>query len=108
MFIWIYPGGEKKKEFTDPLAWWKDNLHRFPILAKMARIYLAVQPTSAPAERVFSRASHLSVNRSAMSPELASKTFFVSENWDFFENQVKLAEVEFAEEVEEDGENNRW
>ena len=109
MFIYIDSGGEQAREYTDPLGWWKDNHHRFPILAKMARIYLAVQPTSAPAERVFSRASRLlSANRSAMSPELASKTFFVSENWEFFENQVILAEVEFTEEAEEGGEDNKW
>lgn len=44
---------------NNPLAWWKENHHRFPVLAEMARIYLAVQPPSAPAECVFGCASQL-------------------------------------------------
>lgn len=98
-----------KRTYNNPLDWWKENHHRFPVLAKMARIYLAVQATSAPAERVFSRASRLlSSKRSSMSPHFASKTFFVAENWDFFEDQVKLAEVELAEEDVDDDEDNGW
>ena len=64
----------------------------------MAKIYLAVQPSSAPSERIFSVASRLlSAKRTAMDPEFAGKVFFVSENWDWFEDQVNLAQLELAE-----------
>ena len=75
-----------------PLQWWKENHLRFPILALLARKYLAVQPTSASSERVFSKALRLlSAKRSRMDPAFAGKAFFVSENWDWFEKQVDIA-----------------
>ena len=40
---------------VDPLAYWRLNKIRFPILAKMARDYLALQPTSKDAEENFSK-----------------------------------------------------
>lgn len=39
---------------ANPLEWWKVNSVRFPRVALMARMYLASQPTSAAAERLFS------------------------------------------------------
>ena len=40
----------------DPLAWWKMYDGQFPPIAKLARKYLAIPASSAPSERVFSRA----------------------------------------------------
>ena len=40
----------------DPLAWWKMHDGQFPPIAKLARKYLAIPASSAPSERVFSRA----------------------------------------------------
>ena len=89
----IIQNGEKI--FSDPLLWWKQNEHKFPILARLARIYLAVQPSSAPSERIFSAASRLlSARRSTMDPVFAGKAFFVGRNWDWFESQVSLAQLE--------------
>jgi hypothetical protein len=65
----------------------------------MARIILAVQtqPTSAPAERVFSRASQSTV--------CVKNILCRPENLEYFENQGKLAEV--AELAEEDVDDNK-
>ena len=40
----------------DPLEWWKMHNTQLPTIAKLARKYLAIPASSAPSERVFSRA----------------------------------------------------
>ena len=52
------------------LKWWKDNQSQFPTLAKMARDYLAMQASSVPSERGFSK-SGLTVSnlRNRLNPE---------------------------------------
>ena len=44
---------------VDILKWWGDNANMYPILANMARDFLAIPATSAPAERVFSQGRRL-------------------------------------------------
>jgi hypothetical protein len=44
---------------TDPLKWWQDNGHLYPILTPMALTYLAAPPSSADNERLFSRAGNV-------------------------------------------------
>jgi len=39
---------------TAILGWWKEFAREYPRLARIARDYLAIPATSAPAERVFS------------------------------------------------------
>ena len=41
---------------TDILRWWSEHEKVFPILARMARDKLAIQTTSVPVERFFSKA----------------------------------------------------
>ena len=43
----------------DPLSFWKDNAFQFPILSKLARIYLGCPATSASSERCFSVAGRV-------------------------------------------------
>ena len=45
-------------EETDPIYWWS-NQRQFRILPLMARDFLCIQPTSAPIEREFSKASDI-------------------------------------------------
>ena len=53
---------------------WKRNAAMFPILARLAKVYLAVQATSAPSERVFRLASRIiSKKREGLEPGSASK-----------------------------------
>ena len=43
-----------RKEPVDGIQWWKKNKARFPIVASLAREWLAVPASSTPSERVFS------------------------------------------------------
>ena len=91
------------KMTDDPLLWWKNHQGTFPILARLAKTHLPVQATPAPAERVFSAASRLlSSHRTRMDPDFAGKAFFVSSNWEWFEKQQDMAQVELDEVVEEE------
>ena len=42
---------EQSPGHSSPLNWWKVNEHRFSLLARLSRKYLAITATSTPAER---------------------------------------------------------
>src|SRR5690348_16307553 len=44
---------------VDVLEWWKVHAGEYPCLARIARDYLAIPATSAPAERMFSDGADL-------------------------------------------------
>ncbi|KAF5378354.1 hypothetical protein D9615_002986 [Tricholomella constricta] len=46
-------------EPNTPLLWWKHNEREFPIIAKMARDFLAIPGTSVSVERLFSKSRHI-------------------------------------------------
>jgi hypothetical protein len=48
-----------KGRVADPLGWWRDHHTEFPIIAKMARDFLAIPGTSVSVERLFSKSRHL-------------------------------------------------
>lgn len=59
---------------VDPLVWWAANAARFPVVALIARDYLAVPLSSASAERIFSSSADLlNHDRNRMRPELATR-----------------------------------
>jgi hypothetical protein len=63
----------------DPLQWWKKKQDQLPILAKLARVYLAVPATSAPSERVFSKANHIiSKTRCRLDPAKAGRMIWLA------------------------------
>jgi hypothetical protein len=49
-----YLSEQPSSEDTDILEWWRQHAGTYPCLARIARDYLAIPATSAPAERVFS------------------------------------------------------
>ena len=51
----LYLQEKRVKSTIDPFEYWQMNKNRFPILAKMARDYLALQPTSKDIEGIFSK-----------------------------------------------------
>jgi hAT family C-terminal dimerisation region len=84
----------------DPLAWWKNNQVAYPILARLAMVYLAVQATFAPSERVVSMASRIITNRrNRLDPTMAGKMLFASENWKWWQDQL-----DFHKTTEDDDE----
>ena len=66
---------------SDPLAWWKANENRFPLMAKIASKYLCICATSSPSERVFSTAGNVFTPlRSLLKPEKVNMLVFLSRN----------------------------
>ena len=80
-----------KKEFNDPLEWWKENEHTYSVLAELSKLFLYIPASSAPSELIWSRdALVLSSKQGNMNEELASGIMFVKEN-------LKLLKQYYAE-----------
>ncbi|KAF7358612.1 Dimer-Tnp-hAT domain-containing protein [Mycena sanguinolenta] len=63
--------------FDAPLLWWKEYEHRFPVVARMARDFLAIPGTSVSVERLFSRSRHLCHEaRGSMKAKTISEAMF--------------------------------
>lgn len=64
-----------------PFEWWASKKNKYPLLAKIARIYLAVPATSTPSERLFSDAGNLlSAKRSRLNAEFFKRMIFLKRN----------------------------
>ena len=61
--------------------WWSTFRSQYPILARLAREFLAIPATSAPSERVWSRAAQvLTHKRSKIKSTLSERIMFIREN----------------------------
>ena len=70
---------------VDVLAWWRRNQELFPHLAVLARKYLSMQATSAPSERIFSRARQIiDEKRTRLGPEMAGSLLYVAMNYEWY------------------------
>ena len=66
---------------ADPLAEWKRIAGEFPVLARLARRYLAIPATNAAVERLFSAAGNVySEKRKALDPDTAAAVIFLYSN----------------------------
>ena len=67
----------------DPLKWWKEHQHLFPVVARLAKRYLCIPTTSTPAERLFSvGGSVMSSKRHQLAPESIRSLMFLHDNFD--------------------------
>lgn len=70
------------------------NQSNYPLLATLARMYLAVQATSAPSERVFSIASRVvSKLRAQLDPKVAGQLLFLHSNWENWEDDLEVLKL---------------
>ncbi len=77
----LYLAKRPVSQDVQPHIWWKENVHCFSRLAKVARVLLCIPSTSAPTEQIFSNAG-LSVTRirSCLNPETVDSHVFLHEN----------------------------
>jgi hypothetical protein len=73
---------EDKIPFSQcPFNWWLNKKNKYPVLAKMARIFLAIPATSTSSERLFSDAGNLMTSkRSRIDSELFKRMMFLKKN----------------------------
>nr|XP_060639750.1 E3 SUMO-protein ligase ZBED1-like [Anolis sagrei ordinatus] len=81
------------KRSTNPLDWWKNNEHRFPSVARLARQYLAIPATVVPPDQAFAASeSALEHRRGVLAPENLDQILFLHQNFDFLESMRNSGE----------------
>ncbi|KAK0148014.1 Zinc finger BED domain-containing protein 1 [Merluccius polli] len=79
--IELYKGMPAIPSGQDPVAWWWGKRDTFPNLSALSEVYLCVQASSTPSERVFSCAGHaISQERCRILPEKAKMLIFLQKN----------------------------
>ena len=72
---------QSHEQSAQTLKYWDVNQHKFPQLAKVARKVLAILPSSADSERLFSAESAIMTpKRNRLAPEQAESLLFISNN----------------------------
>lgn len=81
--IQIYKGLPAIPSGQDPVAWWGGKRDTLPNFSVLSEVYLCVQASSTPSERVFSCAGHaISQERCRILPEKANMVIFLQKNTD--------------------------
>ena len=71
------------KKYTNPLLWWKQREAQYPVMARLARRYLAIPATSVPSESLFSTAGRLvSKLRARLGDRALEGCLIIAHNWD--------------------------
>ena len=72
---------EQSADTEDPLAWWRENESRFPLLSKIAKKYLCIAATSVASERVFSTSGYIvNPRRNKLKAENVDMFTFLAKN----------------------------
>jgi hypothetical protein len=72
-------------EHENPFTWWAANSSKYPNVANIARVYLAVPATSVESERLFSKCGLVcSDRRLSLSPQHVEHLVFLSKNMPVF------------------------
>jgi hypothetical protein len=80
---YFYLGKDKKEKMNNPLDWWRIHSSDFPTLAILAKKYLCTPATSAPVERLFSRAGlTITEKRNRLADDIAADLIFLNANWE--------------------------
>ena len=94
------PMNNTESEFNNPLIWWKVNAVKYPYVANLAHKYLAIPATSAPSERIWSRAARiLSLRRARLKDDLVGRMMLIKEN-------SKFLHKHYSELVNQDSEQH--
>lgn len=81
--LFMYEGEREIYRNENPLEWWHSHKSKYVVLSQLAFKYLCIAGTSAPSERMFSAAGHLtSDRRSRLTPENADLLLFLNKNTD--------------------------
>jgi hypothetical protein len=59
LLLTMHPIDENHDPTPDPLQWWRDGQHTFPLLASVARLALGMPASQVSVEEKFSRAKHV-------------------------------------------------
>ncbi len=82
----------------DPLLWWKQRRDEFKLLIPLVRAILCIPATSAPSERLFSKASlTLTEKRNRLAADKVKDLIFLRSCWDYAESL--LSSIELKESV---------
>jgi hypothetical protein len=92
----------------NPLEYWKNNEYKYPILAILARRFLAIPATSASIESTFSIATNIiTKNRNRLLP-MTAKRLILLKSWKIkdLEELEKIKKTEEKEEEMDENNNN--
>ena len=85
------------------LEWWREHSRTYPLLANLAKKYLAVQATSCSSERTFSTGGRtVSMTRTRLSPTNVYMMVYVKENL----AKVNLRQFQTSNEEEKQAEED--
>ena len=77
---------EDEKNCGDVLNWWRGHESDYPLIAVLARRYLAIPASSASSERLFSRLKEThTVKRNRMSPKAMCQLLFVQHHMQYLQ-----------------------
>ena len=75
-----FPNSINKSKF-DIIAWWKLNQNEYPIVSKMAKDFLSIQPSSIPSEELFSQSSFLITEKRSNLHEVTIRACMSLKSW---------------------------